>query len=103
MDNIDKMIQNMIRNRNKSPEELESRKEYTSLFTQYLSRNNLDITDDYSSVVPHYFENSDDLNTKIQALKDCLEHNIDIEQSRYYIDLLEGDKSDTNPPPTRSM
>ena len=103
MDKIDYMIQNMIRNRKTNPEELSKKQEYTSLFTQYLSRNNKDIMDDYSDVIPPEFEISDNLDSKINALKDCLEHNTDLEQSKYYIDLLEGDKSDENPPPTRRI
>ena len=90
MDDIDRYIEDLFNDDVIDQEEFETKAEYQELLGRYLARRNRDIEDNNDDILSVYFQISNDFDTKNKVLNDALEKGIDIEESNYYPDLLEG-------------
>ncbi len=88
---LGQFIQNMIdEEKNQSVEDLQKKKYYFQLLSEYLRRYHLTPDDDYSEVVPPSFELADGYDKRIEILEDALNNGISIQQSKLYPSILEG-------------
>ena len=88
---LGQFIQNMIDDeKNQSVEDLQKKKYYFQLLSEYLRRYHLTPDDDYSEVVPPSFELADGYDKRIEILEDALNNGISIQQSKLYPSILEG-------------
>ena len=88
---LGQFIQNMIdEEKNQSVEDLQKKKYYFQLLSEYLRRYHLTPDDDYSEVVPPSFELADGYDKRREILEDALNNGISIQQSKLYPSILEG-------------
>ena len=73
----------------KSAETRQKEMFYFGLMNKYLARYGKSVYDDYSDIVKIDFEVFDNLDKKIQILQDALENGILLEDSKFYVDILE--------------
>lgn len=86
-DYVDSIVQGLL---NENDEVLQKKMKYSELLTEYLSRYGRTTEDDYSDLVLRDFEISDDIDKKIEILKDALAKGITLEESQHYPEIQEG-------------
>ena len=86
-----------------TPEDFEQKQVYSEKLSQYLEMYGRSLEEDYNEIVPVDFEISDDTATKIKVLEDCIKNHKGIEQSPFYLDLIEGEKLPEEVPPTKQV
>ena len=75
---------------NMSDDQIMKKRDCSLLLEEYLSMFHKTVDDDYTDVVPMNFTLSDDVDKKIEILKDCLNQAIQIKDSSIYPEILEG-------------
>jgi len=75
---------------NMSNDQIIKNKDYSLLFEDYLSMFHRTVDDDYTDIVPINFTISDDIDRKIDILKDCLNQAILIKDSSLYMEMMSG-------------
>ena len=90
-DYVDDLIQGMLDEvAGESAEEREKKMLCARLMNEYLLRHGKTMDDNYSEIVHAEFEISSDWDHKIKILEDALEHDLLLENSKYYPEILEG-------------
>lgn len=75
---------------NMSDEQVIKKRDCSLLLEEYLSMFHRTVEDDYTDIVPAKFTLSEDIDKKIEILKDCLNQAIQIKDSSVYIEMLAG-------------
>jgi len=91
MNQLDQLAAQLIRDlESRDSSELVKQEEYTNKLSLYLGRHNRRIEDDNTDIIPREFTTHENTEDKIRILEDCLEKNIDIDESVKFIDIQEG-------------
>jgi len=90
LNNYDDFIQMLIEGEeNVTPEMAQKKMELSSLEAEFLRRNGREVDEDNTDIIPFDYSISDDVDTKIQIVRDALEKQIPLQKSTYFPNILE--------------